>query len=948
MRKSVLNESTPAAAAQAWLESVLPWDDLEAFLEAADRLAAQPGSEGELIPLALLLRSGLSPAEADWRAEIRRRSGMPAVMEPAPPPLPRPTALDVAVAELRSILLLAGEGASPPAGQDAGAGEAALEVAALRLLHALHAAASPGAFADIAAAAGQLRESLGRPPPDAEEAGRRFGREALRGYLLDIHDLVFPPLGAPAALHAFVRTSVVSAGACGRPTDDLARTGREALALLELALGRPLGEASEALQGLGVLLIAARVRTETRPDLVDAVADLGLPAPLRAWGAAVGRVSGQGVDRELVQRLRDAGLDLGELELAYEMQSLLAERWSDDKNEWQALADIAGYRGEFEEARQLFGRALALDGGLEHARECLEALEAGERDRFANRGGFGSSPERRRLRAARLARPDPHALATEAAALRLAQAGGGPIAELTPSPPPRRGWIPDDGLHLRRLGARRRRSPWGELPALRGVEAVRGFYVSRQPIHDVAVLIGGRVAARATPSPHPVADGDERLKHAFNVWLDLSAVPPGRHELELEVTRSGAEPHRHREWVLVEPPVAEADAPGSDMVVDPPPGRAEPLDDWVNGRPTGVRAARRALFEGAPERVLVIRADQLGDLVCSIPALRRLRQLLPEAALTGLVTPGNAALARSLHLFDEVMVIDFPVDPVERRRLMAPERQQELQRELHARRFDLALDLAEASTSRHLLELSGARTLFGMQGDGYGFLQLEFKAHAFDRFNASEAGAASAKMLAMVEWLGAAMTPLGRTERREDLPASGLRAFALKPRGYALLHTGAQLRFSRWPHSAELARLLLEHTDLDVVLIREEATTALELGPGLVGRPRFRLIERPLAFDELDLLVSWCAVFVGNDSGPKHLASLRGSEVVSLHCPRNNWNEWGQENTGVVMSRRVPCAGCQVKDFPDECGRDFVCLTAIRPAEVLAAVLDRLDVSRPV
>ena len=110
--------------------------------------------------------------------------------------------------------------------------------------------------------------------------------------------------------------------------------------------------------------------------------------------------------------------------------------------------------------------------------------------------------------------------------------------------------------------------------------------------------------------------------------------------------------------------------------------------------------------------------------------------------------------------------------------------------------------------------------------------------------------------------------------------------------------------------------------------------------PALTRAPaRFRLIRHPaLPFDDFDALLSFCAVFVGNDSGPKHLAALRGSPVVSIHSSRINWNEWGQELTGSIISRKVPCAGCMIYHDEDECGKGFPCITRITPQEVFDAV----------
>jgi hypothetical protein len=83
-------------------------------------------------------------------------------------------------------------------------------------------------------------------------------------------------------------------------------------------------------------------------------------------------------------------------------------------------------------------------------------------------------------------------------------------------------------------------------------------------------------------------------------------------------------------------------------------------------------------------------------------------------------------------------------------------------------------------------------------------------------------------------------------------------------------------------------------------------------------------------------------VSVGNDSDPKHLAALRGAKVVSIHSARINWNEMGQEISGTIISRKVPCAGCGIDHDADECGKDFACIVKISPEEVFDSVMTPL------
>src|SRR5262249_26359355 len=140
-------------------------------------------------------------------------------------------------------------------------------------------------------------------------------------------------------------------------------------------------------------------------------------------------------------------------------------------------------------------------------------------------------------------------------------------------------------------------------------------------------------------------------------------------------------------------------------------------EEQINSRPSMIRPAKRMLFVMPPRNVLIQRVDQLGDMVISVPALRRLRELLPEARLVGLLSPANAELARTLKLFDEIVTIEFPDDDWERRRVMPLDKQYDLRRRLEPFKFDVAIDLTESSVSRALLLLSGAPFLVGFRDD---------------------------------------------------------------------------------------------------------------------------------------------------------------------------------------------------------------------------------------
>ena len=497
-------------------------------------------------------------------------------------------------------------------------------------------------------------------------------------------------------------------------------------------------------------------------------------------------------------------------------------------------------------------------------------------------------------------------------------------------------------FRLFRLGGRRAHSRWGDLKTMRGVEAIRGFRLAPAGLTEIRLSIDGDTVHREQLRAYPHGgEGSAQLKYVFNIWHDFSPIAPGRHLIELGFyDRWGIRLYCHRETVLVATPLEETDFPASDALVAAAPG-ASSTEEAVNARASMVRPVQRKLLPDPIRTILAQRVDQLGDLVCSVPAIRRLRELFPDARLVGLMTAANAALAESLHLFDDVVSVAFSESSVDRRRVLPVEAQDALRRTLAAYRFDLAIDLGEGDESRPLLLLSGARFLYGFKDRQSPWLDAGFDFNAHDPINTLEIVPPSRKIMFLIEGLGLMAREQARIVPNPDRSALADYGIADGER-YAVLHTGARLAYSRWPHFAALSRMLLERTDLKILLFCDDAAVGQQIAAEAGTSDRLRVIAGQIPFAAFDALLAHCALFVGNDSGPKHLAALRGAPVISLHMARLNWSEWGQEMSGRIISRRVPCAGCGIALDGEDCGRDFACLRHIRPEEVFAAAQELL------
>lgn len=506
-----------------------------------------------------------------------------------------------------------------------------------------------------------------------------------------------------------------------------------------------------------------------------------------------------------------------------------------------------------------------------------------------------------------------------------------------------------DALIVTRLG-NPQRTRWGEGHTLRDVDAIRGYFISQTPYLFVEIYIDGELIAKEalTPGRERKEKADIEInKYSFNVWVNVSRFSYGWHEVIIRGVNVRNDSREHLDWhrrrvVIAEPIRLDAfrDSDGWIPNLDSQPGNT--VVEKVNSLPSVVHKASPRSIPVVPRNILVQRLDQLGDLTASVPALRRLRELVPQAKIVGLLGPANEGLARTLGVFDEVLVVDFPDDPVQEDRIMDREGQLRLGHMLAPYKFDVAFDLSYYGTTRQLLPLSGAPVMIGFGDEEW--LTLSLALHYNEGRSRREILRHAGKTRMLIEAFGGLIDSGARVIRREALSRETLRQYGLEPgEPFIVLHAGSRIKFSRWPYFSELADRVLDDTDIKVVVMADDSAVEARMSERHRGSNRITFLTQKMPFDDFDAFLSFCSAFVGNDSGPKHLASLRGANVISLHCARTNWQEWGQDPSGVILSRQVPCAGCGLHHNPEECAKGVVCVTGITVDEVFREVKHALE-----
>ncbi len=350
------------------------------------------------------------------------------------------------------------------------------------------------------------------------------------------------------------------------------------------------------------------------------------------------------------------------------------------------------------------------------------------------------------------------------------------------------------------------------------------------------------------------------------------------------------------------------------------------------------------LFDAAEiHRILVVKLDHIGDFVTGLPAMRRLKALFPQASITVLAGRHARGFASMEPAIDELIEFDFFHA---RSQLGEKELSKEDFLELGARlapyRFDLAVDLRKHLSTRDVLQYSGARFLAGYDYMGqFPFLDIALEWEG-DKTLQRKRSHIVDDLLALVEAIATAcgtdrsLLPAPLEPLDPDTLPEGVRALFDKP--VVAMHIGAGNITKTWPaeYFSALIDLLTECNAVNVMLIggsdeREssDAVLATLLRPEAAGS-----VAGQTSLNDLSGLLSACCLYIGNDSGPKHIAAAIGIPTIGIHSGVVDAKEWGPVGRrAVALRRNMTCSPCYLAKAED-CPRQLACLRHLEPSVV--------------
>jgi heptosyltransferase-2 len=331
------------------------------------------------------------------------------------------------------------------------------------------------------------------------------------------------------------------------------------------------------------------------------------------------------------------------------------------------------------------------------------------------------------------------------------------------------------------------------------------------------------------------------------------------------------------------------------------------------------------------KRVVVRGTNWVGDSLMTIPALRALRRVLPEAHITLVVRPGTRGIFSEADYIDEILVYD-------RKNAFSVFAQLG---EWKRRKFDLAVLFQNAFEAALIPFLAGVPLRLGYATESRQALLThplplpEWRSTRHEVFYYLYLVTALEQMLFGRSLICEAEpdASIQISEARKAEAAELLRLYGVNEEDPVVVICPGSInsRAKRWPAEsyAALADRLLESKRRVLLIgskderdVSEDVTRRMRQQP-IVLTGKTTLDQITAVLDRADLIVT-------NDTGPAHLGAALGRPTMVIFGPTNPLTTRPFAPEAVILRHPPDCAPCMLRDCPI----DHRCMTAITVDEV--------------
>jgi ADP-heptose:LPS heptosyltransferase len=323
-------------------------------------------------------------------------------------------------------------------------------------------------------------------------------------------------------------------------------------------------------------------------------------------------------------------------------------------------------------------------------------------------------------------------------------------------------------------------------------------------------------------------------------------------------------------------------------------------------------------------RIAVIRFSSFGDILCTGPAVRGIRNRFPEAKIVYITTPPFAEIAKALPEVDEVLAVDKSIF------------ENDIQSIADSGDWDHVADLQGSDRSRKLRNHLNSKS---ESVDTPPRIRRSLLLTTRIRFG--EFLPVPVRMIESLTGLGAvddgASLDLNITE---ELTSDTLEKFGDSIRDAIVFVPGAKHHTKCWPSKKWIELLGLIDEKEKIVIVGAKDDTPDRLAEYILNRDNTVDMSGQTTPLEAAALIKLAKGVVTGDTGPMHLAVAVKTPLVALFGP--TVKEFGfypfRAKSCIVIERNLFCRPCSAHGADKCILRHHKCLDEIAASEVFAAL----------
>jgi heptosyltransferase-2 len=331
------------------------------------------------------------------------------------------------------------------------------------------------------------------------------------------------------------------------------------------------------------------------------------------------------------------------------------------------------------------------------------------------------------------------------------------------------------------------------------------------------------------------------------------------------------------------------------------------------------------------KRVVVRGTNWVGDSLMTVPALRALRRVLPDANITLAIRPSAKGVFSEVDFIDDLLVYD-------RKNALSVIPQI---REWKRRQFDLAVLFQNAFEAALIPFLAGVPFRLGYATESRQALLThplplpEWRSSRHEVFYYLYLVTALEQMLFGTSSI-CEVEPdasIRISDQRKFEAENFLRAHGVNEEQsvVAICPGSINSRAKRWPAEAFAAladRLIDDRRQVLFIGSQEEAEVSSDVTRRMRNRPV--VLTGKTNLDQITAVLATVDLIVTNDTGPAHIGAALGRPTIVIFGPTNPLTTRPFSPNAEILRHPPECAPCMLRDCPI----DHRCMTAITVDEV--------------